>query len=346
MRNLRHHTVAALAVVLGAGGAIGLPMSAMADDVPIDFVFTEPAVSVEYGQYWGLSGAAPGFVAFSSPGTDPTTVAISGLPDYLPMLQTNKNGEHLEENLEASIWPSSTQPAMNAGTYTVSLTTSGIFMRPGEIINEYRVASAPNATLTITKAPLAVDFRMLADTSNRDGAVVSGRLTGTFANDYAYAAGYPSSGIGPGGSWLYSISDADGEVVLERTITTEPGDLALATSFYWADAEPGETYTGTIEFTPDTASAVNFAITQAPEFSYTAPELQRPVPASTLAPVAEPAPEQAADFAVPLWLLILIGVVALGLAAAVVLLSLRYVRLRHEPDLADTVSPTTKELVR
>ena len=339
----KHRPAVAAAFALGLAALLALPTSAAAEpDVPVGFVFAEPTVAIEYGQYWGFSGAATGSIGLFPPnGVDPTVITVSGAPSYKPGFQTVMN----LGKFEAYIWTSDTQPALNAGSYTISLATYGVFTNPGETLTNYRVTSDPNAVLTIAKAPMAVDFRILADTNNRDGAVISGRLTGTFANDYSFAAGYPSSAVGPGGSWAYTITDADGEVALEKTLTTEPGDPALASSFYWADAEPGETYTGTIVFTPDTATAGNFAITQAPEFSYTAPELQRPVPVSTLAPVAEPAPEESADFAVPLWLLILVGLLALGLTATVVVLSLRYVRLRQEPDPADDVSPTPKELV-
>jgi hypothetical protein len=102
----------------------------------------------------------------------------------------------------------------------------------------------------------------------------------------------------------------------------------LATSFYWQGAEPGFVYTASADFIGSGSSANNFSVSSASDFSYTAPESQRAEPTSTA--TAQPNTElpQPAGFSLPLWALIVVGLLVAGLAALVTVLS---VRLRRRP---------------
>src|SRR5690606_3293902 len=105
---------------------------------------------------------------------------------------------------------------------------------------------------------------------------------------------------------------------VERTA----GDDTLATSFYWPDAQPGEKYTAAAEFSPSGASASNFTVSPSATVSYTAPHTVRPAPASPApAPPAQALPAPA-GFGLPLWMLIVVSVLIVGLGALVTVLGI------------------------
>ncbi len=100
------------------------------------------------------------------------------------------------------------------------------------------------------------------------------------------------------------------------------GDSVFATSYYWSDAEPGESYTATAEFTPTDAGSGHFALSPATPFNYTAPDGRDvAIPAGEAeAPVELPA---SSDFSVPVWWAVLIGLALAALTAFVVVFAIR-----------------------
>jgi len=233
-------------------------------------------------------------------------------------------------------------PPLAAGVYTFKVTG---YQPTG---TDAYVASTPvPATLTVTKALLGIELRVLADESNGDNAIVSARFTGRFVDEYA-SSFYPQTATSPAGSWTISIVDAEGTVVEERVIDRTAGDDVLATSFYWDGAEPGEQYTATASFVPSGTSGANFTVSAANSFNYTAPDAQRAVPtsAATEKPAVGLPPEP--DFSVPLWWVILAGIVIAALIAFAIVFAIRLGRLpakaRPEPSPPAGAEPKPESL--
>ena len=331
-------------VLLAAIAAMVLaPSPAIAEDTiehEVDFLFDQPSLVVDYGQYWSFSGHAESNVMGWTNGTTGLPLWVGQVPKVPGYAAQFIHSTSLGSSVAGSIHPSLTQAPLNAGSYDVTVVGEGAYPP-----DHYTLVVKNPAKLTINKAKLAVDFRILADTGNRDGAIVTARLDGPFLNDYVYSVGAPGAPVGPGGTWSYAITDASGKVAMEKTFQTEPGSIDVATSFYWADAVPGESYSGSLTFTPDSATAANFDITQAPKFEYTASPLQRPVPASAVEPsdVAPAAPS--GNFSIPFWLLLVAGAIGVGLTVAVLVLTMKFVSARQATD-GDVAEPTDGSAAR
>jgi hypothetical protein len=295
---------------------------------PPVITWTEPhALSLEYGVPWAFEATAEGTTYMAGSWT--TTVDFHGGPagyepdSYSYMPETGRI-------TTVSVYTPGTLPALKVGSYTIDVTvsTDGLGGSTG--------TTTTPASLTVTPAPLGIELRVLPDPNNSEAAIVSAAFTGRFVDEYQPSF-YPSSAVSPGGEWHIALKDSTGEVAVERNVERAAGDDALATSFYWADAEPGEEYSATATFTPTGSSNANFSVSPATTFTFTAGESSRPVPSSTAA--AEPASDlpEPTGFAAPLWLVILVSILIAGLGALVTVLS---VRLRKPPSLASgEVSP-------
>lgn len=320
MRIIRRRTVpfALLAALVFSQSAAG---SATATDYPVNIVFADSTpVTLEYGQPWSFSLDCEGaqFYHFIyDHGLAVTT--ISGAPGYAAQI-----------SLYTSFGP--TYPCsgtvssgydvapLKAGSYTVSV---GGSYNDGS--DTYTGETPTPATLTIEKAKLGIELRVLADPSNGDGAIITARFTGRFVDEYQ-SSFFPGAGLSPAGIWNITVKNADGDVAIERTVERAAGDDVLSTSFYWTDADPGEDYTATASFTASGASASNFAITAGPSFPYTAPDSQRPEPSSTATANTGSSLPEASGFGLPLWILVLIIVLIVGLGVLVTILSVRLSR--------------------
>lgn len=311
-----------LALVMGAALASLPAGAASAADTPLAVAFTTPSQTLEYGQHWSFQLTADSIFNWVYQ-TDGSTITSTGTPSgFAPVLAVYLTGSG---NAEGYLQAPYEKPPLGAGTYT--FTVKGAY---DDGSTNYTWQTTPSASLTIEKAKLGIELRVLADPSNSDNAIVSARFTGRFVDEYS-SSFYLGAAISPAGSWRITIKDSEGATALEKTIDRTAGDDVLATTFYWTDAEPGEQYTATAEFTPTGDSASNFAVTPASTFKYTASSSVRPLPASTApATPGEDLPEPA-GFGLPLWLLIVVIVLILGLGALVTVLG---IRLSHRPAVA------------
>lgn len=322
---------AALLAVLAVVGLSQLPAHpAAAADYPIPLAFTETSITIEYGQYWGFGVDAD--VQFYDWIYKPATYEItstSAPSDYKPTLGLYQQNWYSDPTGSLTL-PYEVLP-LGAGTYTFSI--KGTY---NDGTDTYTAQTPTPATLKIEKAKLGVELRVLADPSNGTGAIVTAKFTGRFVDEYS-SSFFPGAAQSPAGSWKITIKDADGAVATERNVERPAGDDVLATSFYWADAEPGEQYTASATFVASGVSANNFSISAAQDFAYTAPESARPVPTSSATAKPDTSLPEATGFGLPLWALILVIVLIVGLGVLVTILSVRLHR-RSSPHTGEVQS--------
>jgi hypothetical protein len=317
VRIKRRHAVpaAALAAILLSQG---LAASATADDWPNAVSFTDPkTATLEYGQYWyfPLSCDADFYNNSYSAGTATATVtgAPSGFTPQFDMYTSFGPGSTCSGGVATGY---DTAP-LNAGNY--SITVRGSYEDGGVTYN----AQTPTpAVLTIEKAKIGVELRVVPDSSDAEAVIVTARFTGRFVDEYQ-SSFFPGAAKSPAGIWKITLVDSAGEVATERSIERAAGDDVLATSFYWADGEPGQTYTASAQFTAESSSASNFAITQAGDFDFTVADSPRPVPSSTAAAEPDSHLPEATGFSLPLWVVVVSTLLIVGLGVLVTLLSLR-----------------------
>lgn len=326
VRITRPYAIAATALI-GLGLSQAAAVAASATDYPVEIAFASPAsATIEYGQYWyfEVSGSSDYYYNIYSSGN--SVVTATGTPSgYQAQQALYGSFEGTKGQLSAGY----DVAPLGAGTYTFSIGGTTSF---GE--DSYTGKTPSPATLIVEKAKLGVELRVLADPSNGDAAIVTAKFTGRFVDEYqsSFFAGAAQS---PAGTWSITVKDADGEVAIERNVERAAGDDVLATSFYWADAEPGQQYTASAAFVPSGNSASNFSIGAAQNFAYTAPEEQRPVPTSTATEKPDASLPEATGFGLPLWTVILVAVLIVALGVLVTILS---VRLSRRP------SPSAKEV--
>lgn len=291
--------------------------AAHADDPQV--TFTTTTSTVEYGQYWGFPVGADYYFYYNAYTTGQYEVTSTGTPaGYQPDLSIYGS---IYTTISGYLSATYETGPLNAGSYTFDI--SGHYTDASS--NEVTVKTPTSAQLTITKAKLGVELRVLADPVNPEAAIVTAKFTGRFVDEYQPSF-YPSAGLSPAGTWHITLTDSAGELVTEHNVERAAGDDVLATSFYWQDAEPGEQYSASAEFVPSGTSASNFTITPAQDFSFTAPTETRPVPTSTAPAVVDASLPEPTGFGLPLWSLVLAGVLALGLAALVTVLGVRLSR--------------------
>ncbi len=311
--------IVAVSLVAGITLSQSVAASASAEEVPTVIEFTgETSRTVEYGQYWSFDMAGDFEFYNFVYGMRNFQVDATGLPaGYTVPLTMYVSGISSAGYLSA---PYEIAP-LGVGSYSFSI--SGWSPIPPD--KQYTAQSSTSAQLTIEKAKLGMELRVLADPANSDGAIVTAKFTGRFVDEYS-SSFFPGSALSPAGTWKITLTDANGEVATERNVERVAGDDVLATSFYWADAEPGEQYTASASFTPSGDSANNFAIGAAQDFAYTAPESARPVPTSSATAKPDTSLPEATGFSLPLWALILVIVLIVALGALVTIFSVRLSR--------------------
>lgn len=310
-------SAAVLTLLAAAGLSQAAAPSAVAADYPVVVNFPTTSLTVEYGQSWSFPLYADySFITriFYTGSVDVTATGVpSGyLPDYY--FADPYSGDTGQLNTPYGFDP------LPVGTYTFSV--GGTY---SDYSDTYSGQTPTPATLKVEKAKLGIDLRVLADASNGDEAIVSAKFTGRFVDEYS-SSFFDGSAISPAGTWHVTIKRENGETAIENTVERAAGDDVLAISFYWPDAEPGVNYTASAEFTPSGVSANSFSVSNAQTFAYTAPESQRPQTTSTATSKPDSNLPEASGLGIPLWLLIMVIVLIVGLAALVTILSVRLSR--------------------
>jgi hypothetical protein len=189
--------------------------------------------------------------------------------------------------------------------------------------------------LTIAPAPIGVDLRITTDPSSQRNAIVAATLTGPLIDLINQQGTIATT---PAGSWKLSVIDSEGNVAFEKEVA-QPAGGAPYFSTYWQAVPADTTFTGTAVFTPDAASAGNFTLSAPPSVAYTSPAAD---PGNTN-PTVPPEPVEPGDPAptsLPVWLLVLGGLIGAGLITAIIIFAVKLSRLgaaadTPEPDLMD-----------
>ena len=315
-RQARRLTVAAVIGALTLGAAVNLGAApAFAAACPIGGSFTPASQTVEYGQYWDFTASGTGY--FNVAHTYHQLQVIStGTPSaYAPELYYANGGSGPTSTVSA---PYEVAP-LGTGSYSFAITA--VLPTPNDECDSFS-GQTDSAQLTVAPARLGIELRVIPDPVNAEAAIITARFTGRFVDEYQ-SSFFPAAAVSPAGVWTITITDADGEAATERSVERAAGDDVLATSFSWADAEPGEQYSASVRFEPSGASAANFDIADAAPFSYTAPESPRPIPSSAAAIEPPTKLPEATPFSVPLLAVIVSSLLIATLAALVVILAIR-----------------------
>ena len=327
---------AATALAVLAITAIGAPAHA-ASPVTIDFEATG-ATTVEFGGEWGYQVDVGNTRCAHRTCTNSLVVTFTG--DNGKTF-TAKTDVFLSET--SYVAPYTLPDALPAGTYTITANFRDPYGWAGSP-NPGLASSNKPAKLTITAAPLAIDFRIESDPHQSAGAVVNAQLTGTFLDQLGgcYGSEECHEPLGDG-RWDFVIADKAGATVVEKSVTAKGSNGQFA-SFYWHDVPASSDFTATAEFTFEAADRKNYSVEAAAPLSFTSPEaVAAGEPGS---PEAEPVAEEVqASPSLPLWAVLAWLLVLVLLAAAVgtfALLARRQRRAATSTDLE--ASDTAREL--
>jgi hypothetical protein len=281
-------------------------------EVAVPLVFTEPDLVIEYGQPWGFA-----FTTSWEFLSDLTTAEITG-PVSGP---TSNFSTYSIPPFGAGGWVSGTGEGAPtpAGQYEIGLT-----LRTQSYGETYVSSPAAPASLTIEPAELTVDFRAGADSTNPVVTVLSAQLTGEFVDYFGGSFSDPSAvpiytARIPAGTWTFTVRDDAGTTVAERSITNAAGALPSA-AVALVDLPARSELSAEVVFTADAAAASNFVITQAPPFDFTTADAVR-TPDRVVVPEDEATANSGPG--IPQGIVLVVGLLALGLVAALIILSLR-----------------------
>ncbi len=284
--------------------------AAAADGDPV-ITFEQADQEVEYGQGWSFYATATNTYQANGPWTASATV--TGMTPVV-LYSYNQDGTY---TTYITILNEQGRPPLAVGDYEVIATVSNVFGTSW---------SSASGSLTVVPANLGIEARLTSDPAAPGNVIFSARFTGQFIDQVAPAE-YGTGPLAPAGTWQLVIKDAQGKTVFDQTVNRAEGGNELATSAYWTDAKPGEIYTPSATFTPTGPAAGNFSVRPGEGIAFTASTLVRPVPTSTATPstpVALPVGEDdPAGVPLPLWAVVVGGVILAGLAAVVVVLIVR-----------------------
>jgi hypothetical protein len=325
-RGARLRTVL-LATVTTTLALLGIASPAAAEyGDPVTVVYSPGTSSVEYGRYWEFSATVLNTSCDVDECTNALSVAMAG---------------ESSKKFTTGIW----DDMAYFGFYDVSSSAlaPGDYTFTGTYVDGSSTMDSGNipAKLTVTPAAIGIDLRVTTDPLQPAGAVVNAELTGTFVDDVVQCFGSQQCHEPlPAGTWAFTVTDADGTVVTEKSIDSTEGDSQFA-SFYWHDVPAGADYSATATFTP--AQDGFFTVTDAAATSFTSPD-----PVEVGEPGAPTTPEEEVEVSagptLPLWLAILGGVLLLGLAAAAIVVWL-LIRRREAGASDDPVEePSTEEV--
>lgn len=300
-----------LAVGPVIGGATQSASAAGGDTL----AFTTTSASNQYGQYWFVQLALTSnysvcYSAFTS--TCSTAVKITYTGPASGSFVTGMYGKSASFGVPDPLKP------FTVGTYSFSATFSDPSF--GD-----QVSTTTPFKLTITPAVVGIDLRVTTDANHPSNAIVSARLTGDYV---AILDGFAdSSPPMPAGAWKIAIDDGSGDSALAIDTQQAAGGRPYF-STVWPGVPGGQTYSATGGFVFDAASAANFTVTPA-KISYSSPaSTASPTPTATAPAIASGGNSSAA---VPVWALLLAGLVAL---LCLVLIVVTTVRARRRPGAA------------
>lgn len=290
---IRRRVLAALAAVLALLGVQLIAGAAPAGAVgsQISFVTASP-VQTAFGGNWNVQLAA----RFA----DPTTVAI-------PSAQAT-----VDVYLSGIAAPFATRlPIQPDGSVYVSQSAAAT-LPPGEYQMTAQLVPVPGSYVdgSVTTTPLvlqisaySVDARIeIDDASVAAGEpVIEAELSGQFVE---------TTEAVPAGTWAFTVT-ARGETVVEEEIAQEAGATDPVRYAIPGRLDKGVDYTVAATFTPIESLAAGLEVTQPSDITFHTPD----------GGLGDPLPY-------PLWLLIITCAVPLGLAAAVIVLTVQLGRRR------------------
>lgn len=327
IRSSRWAEASRAALVTGVAAALILsaPLSASAspaEEGPVEETwldFEPTTVVAVYGDGWSLPFTGKSFFAANWNAAALTHEFVGGPSGYTPLRYSYTSSFSNDVGMTGFLYPDYAQKPLDAGTYTAKLDASAVYWYGSGSTHYHGDAEA---TLTVSKAKLTTDARVQPDPSNPSISLISAWLGGTFVENY-----YPSADAGaapsPSGVWTFTVTDSTGDVAFETSVARELGDHAFGASTIWAGAKPGEQYIATAEFAPNGGSEKNFSVEPAPDFDFTGAALSRTVPASTAGDPTASEPPGAPDFSVPVWWIVLMGIVLAALIACAVWFAVR-----------------------
>lgn len=358
-RRARATAIATVAVLLALGSAFpssaasvpgtrdvtNAPLAAAAEPFEIPIRWETGALRTTYGDYWSFT-----FYTDSGFYYDPAgVVEIDGpLSDFAAdaVIVSNIKAPDSASDVIAYLNPPFSVPPLSAGSYQFSPRLRWTFSDQ-PFVGE----PASPATLTIDPAALRVDSRVQQDSNNPVVTVISAALTGEYIDEWAWTSSYPDVEPGyarvPGGTWRIVVTDDEGTTVVDETVDRQEGAVP-STTLAIADLPRDTTLSATATFTLDAASAGNFTVAQAESFAFTTPAEGRPIlvvddeTLDEVAIMADPEPT------VPVGVIAMAGLIALGLATTVVVQVVRLRRARlggvtsnGKPDPAQVDDPKT-----
>ena len=306
--------IAALALVSGFVLSLASSGSANAADVDVPLSWLDPATqTVTYGDYWTFTVATSGPSAIVPPNS-PVDVTGATSP-YHPSVQFFYDSTDGDDR--AYLSPPMDRQPLEVGHYAFKVNSTA-----DSGGDHYIFSTATAAQLTINKAPLGIDLRVVNDPNSTGNAIVSLSFTGSYIDNLYPANGDPSAPLVPSGIWALTVTGPDGAIAIQRNIQQAAG-FASSTSFYWPNVPAGKSFKAKATFTADASIAGNFTISPSSEVDYTSTPAATPTPVPTeLSTSAHSNPNQS-GFALPLWLVIVLAVVILGLAVTVTILAVK-----------------------
>jgi hypothetical protein len=304
--------------ILAIGGLLAMSVvfagaqAAFADDTATLSPSTQTA---EYGQGWYIQGQVTAVTTCDSSCYGTLTVTSGSVSrSFAPADYTVYQGSF--EIYDQMLLP---QTDLGVGTHSISVSSNGADP----------ISTAP-VTVIITKAAIATTTTISADPNNSENAIISAQLSGNYIDQlpscYCEEAG--SYGL-PAGTWNLSVTDSHGKTVLSKQTQQAAGGNPYFVS-YWPNVPAGETFSATATFTAAAASSGNFTISTQ-KFSWTSAKATDTGSSSLISGSTKPKPAVSKGFQPPIWLLLLVLVVAVLLLALDIVL---FVRRRMRPGAA------------
>ncbi len=326
MWSISRVVAASAAIALAASGLFVVTPAAPAVAAPGTFVWEPPEDAPQFTEYWGTHvtyTADPADIRFGYRclyGGCFAKIHLEGPVsfDFTAAFRTDYSVSTSARFWVTPIWQANLPGVLVPGDYALTATIEAPFVSETS-------TSAPQP-ITIEPAALGLTLTTQADPATPDALMASVVMTSDIESGYV--------GLTPGGSWTLRATDTAGEEVLSRELTVETDGYRYWANTYWADPPPGEKLTLTVA-----ASGV------APEYTVsdgttTLSTAAAPTPPAT--PEPTPAPDEVAaaeSAALPLWSLILAGLVFLAaLLTIVIRLVRRRARRTPTPELGDVAT--------
>lgn len=276
----------------------------------------KPDSSIEYGQPWylGVDVAPPS--GWCSYGCEiPVTVTEAGGGSWDQSMTWTNTRPPVYPSVGIGPWVTGTLvPGDYSFSASIDVTT------PREI---YRGVSDPTADFTVTPAAVKTDLLVTADPLNAGNAVAAVRMSGPFIDSMTPPEYRTTEPQLPPGTLTVVLNDSDGEAAFERTVELEAG-FRPALSMLWQGVPPDATYTGSATFVPAGETADYFTFAPSASMSYTSAPSSVAVPDPSDPVDAGDGTEKPADLvAVPVWSLLLCGIVVLAAIVAAVIVGVR-----------------------